>query len=94
MSDRRAQLAARRLDLLDKSDRQRRSLANHAQQIEARLRGADHVIGLARRFVAQPLLLAGGLATIMMIGPKRLIAWAGRALVLFSTGRRLLKRDR
>lgn len=94
MSDRRTQLAARRRELLDKSDRQRRSLATHVQQIEARLRGVDHVIGLARRFIAQPLLLAGALATVMMIGPKRLIAWAGRGLVLFSTGRRLLNRDR
>jgi hypothetical protein len=93
MSDRRTQLARRRRELLDKSDMQRRSLAANVEHIEAKLRGVDHMIGLAKRFVAQPLLLAGGLATVMMIGPKRLLAWAGRGLVLFSTGRRLLNRD-
>jgi len=94
MSDRRIELQQRRRELLLRSEAQRRSLAQTTAELETRLHGIDHVIGMARRFVAQPALIAGGLAAIVMIGPKRLLGWAGRAVVLFSTGRRLFKRLR
>jgi len=94
MSDRRSELQERRRELLQESESQRRSLAQTTRELELRLQGIDHVINLARRFVAQPVLIAGGLAAIVMIGPRRLLAWAGRGIVLFSTGRRLFKRIR
>jgi hypothetical protein len=94
MSDRRAELEYRRRELLAKSAAQRKLLTSSAGEIESRLHGLDHVIHLARRFVAQPVLLASALTVVMLIGPKRLLSWAGRGLVLFSTGRRLLKRVR
>jgi hypothetical protein len=94
MSDRRLELANRREALLAKSDAQREILAQTTREIEMRLHGVDHVISMARRFVARPLLLAGGLAVIMMLGPRRLLSWAGRAVVLLSTGRRLMRRLR
>ena len=94
MSDRRVELQSRRRELLARSELQRRSLSHMTRDIETRLRGVDHVIDVARRFVAQPLLIAGSLAAVVMIGPKRLLGWAGRGLILFSTGRRLMKRLR
>lgn len=94
MTDRRSELESRRRELLAKSAAQRGLLATSTRDIESRLRGLDHVIDLTRRFVAQPVLLASALTTVMLIGPKRLLSWAGRALVLFSTGRRLLRRMR
>jgi hypothetical protein len=94
MSDRRTELKNRHRELLAKSAAQRGLLATSTRDIERRLRGLDHVIDITRRFVAQPVLLASALATVMLIGPKRLLSWAGRALVLVSTGRQLLKRVR
>jgi hypothetical protein len=94
MSDRRAELENRRRELLKGSEFQRRSLGRAAHEIETRLQGIDHVITVARRFVAQPMLIAGGLAALVMIGPRRLLSWAGRSIVLVSTGRRLFNRLR
>jgi len=94
MSDRRYELESRRRELLLRSASQRTSLTQQAREIEARLHGIDHVIAVARRFAAQPMLIAGGLAAVVMIGPRRLLGWLGRGLVLFSTGRRLFKRLR
>ena len=94
MSDRRTELASRRLALLAQSEAQRGKLAQTTREIEVRLRGVDHIISVARRFVAQPLLLVGGLAAIILVGPRRLLSWAGRGIVLISTGRRLLRRLR
>jgi len=94
MSDRRIELQARRRELLARSELQRRSLAHMTRDIETRLRGVDHIISVARRFVAQPLMIAGSLAAVVMIGPRRLLGWAGRGLLLFSTGRRLMRRLR
>jgi hypothetical protein len=92
MSDRRLELESRRRELLSRSESQRRSLTQTAREIETRLHGIDHVISVGRRLVAQPALIAGGLAAIVMIGPKRLLGWVGRGIVLFSTGRRLMRR--
>lgn len=92
MSDRRFELESRRRELLSRSELQRRSLARTTREIEARLHGIDHVISVARRVVSQPALIAGGLAAVVMIGPKRLLSWVGRGILLFSTGRRVLRR--
>jgi hypothetical protein len=94
MGDRRLELQEKRRELLLRSEAQRRSLAETTHELEQRLHGIDHVINVARRFVAQPALIAGGLAAIVMIGPKRLLGWAGRGIVLLSTGRRLFQRLR
>lgn len=93
MSERSTELANRRRALLAQSDVQRGVLANSTRDIEQRLRGVDHVIDLAKRVVVQPMLLAGALTVVMMVGPRRLLRWAGRGLVLFSTGRKLLRRS-
>jgi len=94
MSDRRIELEQRRRELLLRSESQRHSLAQTTRELQQRLQGIDHVINVARRFVAQPVLIAGGLAAVVMIGPRRLLGWLGRGIVLLSTGRRLLKRLR
>lgn len=94
MSDRRGELEYKRRELLTRCESQRRALGRLTLDIEERLHGVDRVVGVVQRFVAQPMLIAGCLATIVMIGPRRLLAWAGRGIVLFSTGRRLFKRLR
>lgn len=91
MSDRRQRLAQRRAALLAHSAVQRGELSQQVAQIESRLASVDHTINVVKRYAAQPLLLAGGVALLVMIGPRRLLSWAGRSAVLLSAGRRMLR---
>ncbi len=91
MSERRQRLAQRRVALLAHSAAQRDALSQQVSQIEQRLASVDRTINVVRRYAAQPLLLAGGVALLVMIGPRRLLSWAGRSAVLLSAGRRMLR---
>lgn len=94
MSDRRLELANRRQALLAQSAAQRGSVAQAAREIELRLRSVDQAIHVVRGFVARPWLLAGSVAAIMMLGPRRLLGWVGRNVLLISTAWHILRRAR
>lgn len=91
MSDRTLELAARRNALRAHCDVQRSYLAETARQIESHLSGIDRGIALIQRFAHKPLLVVGGVGLIMMLGPRRLLRWAGRSAFLFASGQRLLR---
>jgi hypothetical protein len=70
---------------------QRDALAQQVQQIETRLVSVDRTINVVRRYAAQPLLLIGCAALLVMIGPRRILRWTGRSAVLVSASRRVVK---
>lgn len=91
MSDRQRELAARRQALRAQSEIQREYLSRTVEDIETRLAGIDRGIEIARRVVRKPIVLAGGIALVALIGPRRLLRIAGRSAVLFATGRRVMR---
>jgi len=91
MTERTITLAQRRTALLAHCAVQRAQLAQTVNQIEARLESVDRGINAVRRYAAQPLLVVGSIALLVVVGPKRLFQWASRGLVLFTTGRRVMR---
>jgi YqjK-like protein len=90
-SDRQRELAARREALRAESAIQRDFLGRTVEDLESRLAGIDRGIEIARRAVRKPVVLAGAIALIAFIGPRRVLRIAGRSAVLFATGRRVMR---
>jgi hypothetical protein len=90
MSEREHELAARRAALQDQCAMQRVHLAETAEIIESQLGGIDRGINAIRSLGRNPLLIAGGISLLVLIGPKRIMGWAGRGFMLVSTAKRLL----
>jgi hypothetical protein len=90
MTERALQLSARRNALRAHCEVQRSHLFETAQDIQSRLANIDRAIAVVQRYAHQPLLVIGGLGLFAMVGPRRLLRWAGRGAFLFTTGRRLL----
>lgn len=90
-SDRAILLAHRRSALRARCAIQRIHLAETTQHIQARLGSIDRGIAVVRRYATRPLLIAGGLALLTLIGPRRVIRWAGRSAVLVTTGKRVMR---
>lgn len=91
MSTRSEQLAAKRAALRTQSAVQREHLVDSVRDIETRLAGIDRGIEVARRVVKHPLVLAGGIALIALIGPRKILNVASRAALFLSTGRRVVR---
>jgi hypothetical protein len=70
---------------------QRGELSQRTQQIEARLAPIDRGINIVRRYAAQPLLLVGAAALLIMVGPRRILRWGGRGAVFITAGRRVAR---
>jgi hypothetical protein len=68
---------------------QRERLGETADDIEQRLAGIDRGVKVARGLMRKPLLIVGAVALIAVLGPRRLLGWASRGAVLYSTARRL-----
>ncbi|MBK8482097.1 MAG: YqjK-like family protein [Proteobacteria bacterium] len=84
-------LSARHRHLLALSAIQRRQLGQVAAEIDGRLARVDRGIALVRRLLRHPLAITGGLALVIWVGPRRLLRWGKRALVLYFTSRRLTR---
>lgn len=91
MSDRSSELAARREALRARCMSQRNHLGAVTDDIHFKLGGLDRRIESIRTFVGNPAFLAGGIAVLTLIGPRRLIGWASRAAVLATSARRILR---
>jgi hypothetical protein len=91
MSERQRELAERRQALRAQSEIQREHLSRTVEDIETRLAGIDRGIDIVRRVAKKPIVLAGGIALVALIGPRRLLRIAGRSAVLFATGRRVMR---
>lgn len=68
---------------------QRNELAVAGREIEGRLGGIDRRIAAVRRMLRHPAVLAVGIAAILLIGPQRLLRWAGHGVMLYTAGKRL-----
>jgi hypothetical protein len=91
MSERQRELAARREALRGEAALQREFLGRAVQDVESRLVGLDRGIDIVRRVASKPVVLAGGIALIALIGPRRLLSVAGKSAMLFATGRRVMR---
>lgn len=90
-SERFNQLAARHSNLRLRAAVQRRELGTTMNEIEHRLSGLDRGIERTTRVLKNPAVLVGGVALVAMVGPKRLMRWATKGAVLYSTAKRLLR---
>jgi len=71
---RRQELAAKRVMLVARAERQRREFAGSADDVAHSLRAVDVAVRVARRASAHPLLLAGVvIAAVVVIRPRRLL---------------------
>jgi hypothetical protein len=86
-----AKLESRRKDLQSKAAAQRRELGECVGDIKARCLGVDRGFVKARDLLQKPVVLAGGAALFLFLGPGRLMSLAGRAAVLVSIARRLIR---
>ncbi|AMN48331.1 hypothetical protein ACG33_14750 [Steroidobacter denitrificans] len=94
MSERFDQLMAQHQELLARSDAQRRQMSAMSRQLERQLAGVDRAIDKIRALARSPLLIAGGLAVIALIGPRRLWRLGGRGAMFYTTASRFLRLGR
>lgn len=91
MSDRQLELAARRDALIAQSAIEREQLKGLAGEIKQRLAGIDQGIEIVRTVVKKPTVIAGAIALVSFIGPRRLLRAATRSVMFIATGRRVVK---
>jgi hypothetical protein len=70
---------------------QRIQLGDETRHLEAKLASVDRAIHMVRRIARQPVLIAGGLALLVLIGPRRIFRLAGHSAVWITTGSRVLR---
>jgi hypothetical protein len=90
MSDRQLQLAAKRHALIAESTAQREQLKSLAGDVKERLAGLDHGIEVVRTIAKKPTVIAGAIAMVSFIGPRRLFSAVTRSAMFISAGRRLV----
>lgn len=90
-SERFNQLAAKHSNLRLRSAVQRRELGSTMNDIEHHLSGLDRGIGAAQRWVKNPALIVSAVALVALVGPKRLLGWASRGALVYSTAKRLMR---
>ena len=91
MSRRFDQLSAHHSNLLARCAVQRRQLAESAEEIEHELGRVDRGLAAIRRVLRSPALIGGAIAVVALVGPRRLLRWSTRGLMLYSTARQVLK---
>jgi hypothetical protein len=89
-SERFNQLAAKHSNLRLRSAVQRRELGATMNDIEHQLSGLDRGLGAAQRLIKHPAVIVGGVALVALVGPKRLVRWASRGALVYSTARRFI----
>lgn len=90
MSDRQLELAARRHALIAQSTLQREQLKVLAGDVKERLAGIDRGIEVARAIAKKPAVVAGAIAMISFIGPRRVLRAVTRSAMFIATSRRVL----
>lgn len=91
MSERFDQLMAQHRELLARCDAQRRQMSSIGRQVDRQLAGVDRTIDKVRALARSPLLIAGGIAVIALIGPRRLWRLSGRGAMFYATASRFLR---
>ena len=91
MSQRFDQLNAHHSHLLARIAVQRRQLGETTEEIEHELGRVDRGLAAVRRVLSSPALLGGAIAVVALVGPRRLLRWSTKGLMLYSTARQLLR---
>ncbi|HEY0939217.1 MAG TPA: YqjK family protein [Steroidobacter sp.] len=90
-SERFNQLAAKHSQLRLRAAMQRRELGATMSQIEHHLSSVDRGIDAAQRWIKNPVVIVGGVALVALVGPKRLMRWASRGALFYSTAKRFIR---
>ena len=90
-SERFNQLAAKHSNLRLRAAVQRRELGSTMHEIEHQLSGVDRGIARTTRLLKNPAVIIGGVAIVAIVGPKRLMRWATKGALLYSTAKRFLR---
>jgi hypothetical protein len=91
MSERFNQLVSQHSNLRLRAAVQRRQLGETMNEIEHHLSGVDRGISVAHRLVKSPAVIVGGVAIFALLGPRRLMRWATRGALVYSTAKRLMR---
>ena len=91
MSDRFDQLSAHHSNLLARVAVQRRQLGETAEEIEHELGRVDRGVAAIRGVLKSPLMICGAVGIIALVGPRRLLRWSSKGLMLYSTARQLIR---
>ena len=91
MSQRFDQLSAHHSHLLARCAVQRQQLGESAEDIEHELGRLDRGLEAVRRVLRSPAMIGGAIAVVALVGPRRLLRWTTKGLMLYSTARQLLK---
>lgn len=91
MSARLEQLAAKRAALRAQSAAQREHLVDSVRDVETHLAGIDRGIEVARSVIKHPLVLAGGIALVALLGPRKILNFVSRGALFLATGRRVMR---
>lgn len=91
MSQRFDQLSAHHSNLLARCAVQRRQLGESAEEIEHELGRVDRGLAAVRRVLRHPAMIGGAVAVVALVGPRRLLRWATRGLMWYSTARSLIR---
>jgi hypothetical protein len=90
-SERFNQLVTKHSHLRLRSAVQRRELGSTMNEIEHHLSGLDRGIGAAQRLIKNPAVLVGAVALVALVGPKRVVGWASRGALIYTTARRFMR---
>jgi hypothetical protein len=90
-SERFNQLAAKHSNLRLRSALQRNQLGATMNEIEHQLGGLDRGIARTTRVLKNPAVIIGAVALVAMVGPKRLMRWATKGALVYSTAKRLIR---
>jgi hypothetical protein len=91
MSKRFDQLSGHHSNLLARCAVQRQQLGESAEEIEHELGRVDRGIAAVRRVLRSPAMIGGAIAVVALVGPRRLMRWGTKGLMLYSTTRQLLR---
>jgi YqjK-like protein len=81
-------LTRRRQSLQALSEAQRNLIAAEAGAIVERVAGIDRAYVRVRELAVSPVAIVLGGAALLLIGPRRILRLAGRALFMFTAARR------
>jgi hypothetical protein len=85
------QLSAHHSNLLARIAVQRQELGETAEVIEHELGRVDRGVAAIRRVLSSPVLIGAAIGIIALVGPRRLLRWSSKGLMLYSTARQLLR---
>jgi hypothetical protein len=85
VSVREQSLEARRLELVQRSAAQRAALAVHAGPLRRKVEAFDRIAARVRRY---PVVTALGVGVVALLGTRRIVELATRALTIYALFRR------